>query len=138
MNAMTLFFKKFKPPHLCDYRCLYSPDYFKQLSNEQLAEICNGCGSADSKIKIIPDTVLGLYVGAVCNIHDVMFHYGKPYEEDRARADRVYLHNLLRVFEKKGGWLEWPRVVLGIIYYFILRMLGGPAYWKGKNDADGA
>lgn len=113
---------------------LYAPPGFWAATPEQLAEVCNGCGTGGWKGKLVPDRMWGLDITLACQIHDWMYRFGKT-EEDKLEADRVFLNNLLRIINNHGGWLTWPRRYRATTYYSAVRDFGGPAYWDGKNEA---
>lgn len=46
---------------------LYAPKEYWSASQEELDEVCNGCGSKDG-IKV-PDTIYGLSIKIACDIH---------------------------------------------------------------------
>jgi hypothetical protein len=104
---------------------------YKALKPEAKKEICNGCGSAGAKFDFIPDTIYGLNITEVCNIHDYDYHVGET-EEDRRAADHRFLNNLMIIINMKGGWLRWFRRRRALKYYEAVRELGSDAFWAGK------
>ena len=111
---------------------MYAPEgYWKASLNEREA-ICNGCGTAGWKGKLVPDSIWGLSVVVACHIHDWMYHFGST-ENDRKEADRVFLNNMLRIINQKGGWLASLRRYRAMTYYNAVRNYGGPAFWANKN-----
>ena len=113
---------------------LYAPEAYWQLSPAAHKAICNGCGTAGWKGKIIPDHLLWLSVRRACDIHDYMYHVGITLE-DKEEADRVFLNNMLRIVEAESIWFlrRWRRH-LAISYYGAIKDFGGPAFWAEKND----
>lgn len=112
---------------------LFAPESYYRLSEEDKAAICNGMGSANSILSpIIPNTMYLLDVEECGNIHDFMYYIGKTLE-DKKEADRVFLNNMLRVIDAKGGWLVWFRRSRARKYYLAVKYFGGPAFWDGKN-----
>lgn len=112
---------------------LSSPEY-KNLTPEKKAKICNGCG-AKSGISswLVPNTMYGLSVLPACQIHDFDYFAGKTIE-DKEKADRVFLNNMVRIIEQDGSaWLSWLRRRRAKKYYIAVRDFGGAAYWSGKN-----
>lgn len=113
---------------------LFSPPGYKTASVEELAEICNGCGAADSKFDFVPDTIWGLKITEVCNIHDYMYHYGRSLE-DKEEADRVMLNNSLRLIEAQSNRFMKPlRRRRALKYYEAVTSFGAPAFWQGKEN----
>lgn len=114
---------------------LYAPEQYWQLARARRAEICNGCGSAQAKFDFVPDTIYGLNINPACNIHDYMYFMGATVD-DKAEADRVFLNNILRLINHRGGWLRYLRRRRALKYYTAVVEMGGPAYWDGKNGPE--
>lgn len=107
------------------------PSYYQyQATNpEYLAALCNGCGPAGWKYDIIPDQILGCYVGEACNIHDYEYHLGQT-EEHRKRADENFYNNLIKICHNHGGpWYvkEWRKKRVRK-YYNAVRKFGQKAF----------
>jgi hypothetical protein len=97
-----------------------------------LLEICNGCGAKDSKLPI-PDTIWGLWIGPVCNLHDFRYHVGKT-KQDKEMADIEMLANNMRAIEACSTWILKPlRRRRALTYYGVVTDLGDSAFWKGKE-----
>jgi len=97
-----------------------------------LATICNGCGAANAKIDLIPDTCWGLYIGYACMVHDFDYHIGKT-EADRRFADERFKRNLLALIARSNPAL-WPaRRIRVNTYYKSVRMCGESPFWSGKE-----
>ena len=111
---------------------LYAPPSFYRLSKELRKEICNGCGSKGFGGWIVPNTLWGLNVEDCCDIHDYMYHIGKTIE-DKEKADRVMLNNMMRKIEAGSKWLRWVRRERAASYYYAVKLFGGNAFWSGKN-----
>ena len=111
---------------------LFSPDSYKKATPEQINIIVNGCGSAQAKFDFVPDTIYGLNITPACHIHDWMYHFGQD-NNDKLEADRVYLNNMLRIINKKRGWLMRLRRFRAWEYYKLVSMFGGSAFWDPKN-----
>ena len=111
---------------------LYAPTSYTDASNDEREKVVNGCGAAGSKFDFVPDTILGLNVSCCCHIHDWMYDKGATLE-DKKEADRVFLNNVLRVIEDKGGWFKRWRRRIAYGYYIAVKKFGGPAYWANKN-----
>lgn len=114
---------------------LYAPEAYWQLSPAAKAVICNGCGSAQAKFDFVPDSIWGLSIKPVCDIHDFMYLFGQTLA-DKEEADRVFLNNLLRLIEAGSGWLKMLRRRRALKYYEAVVAFGGPAYWDGKNKPE--
>lgn len=111
---------------------LFAPETYWSATPEERKTICNGCGTAGWKGKLVPDTMWGLDISKACNIHDWMYHYGKT-EAERCEADRVFLNNLIRIINTEGGWLASLRRYRATTYYNSVHNYGGPAFWDNKN-----
>ncbi len=97
---------------------------------EELLFICNGCGAANSKFDFVPDTMWGMSIKPACNIHDFDYHIGKTIE-DKQRADRRFLNNLLRLINRgKSKILKLLRRRRALKYYDAVDLMGGPAFWQ--------
>ena len=111
---------------------LFCPLTYQRASKQERDKVCNGCGAANAKFDFVPDTIYGLNINDACNIHDWMYSKGKTIE-DKQEADRVFLNNMLRIIEAKGGFLKVFRRMRAIKYYGAVVDMGGPAYWAGKG-----
>ena len=97
---------------LCSGLDYAGPDIMAPLSfwlatDEDLRSICNGCGPAGWKGKLIPDTIWGLNIRCCCQPHDWMYHWGTTMAE-KERADNVFLANIYR-YINKHTWFKWLR-----------------------------
>lgn len=113
---------------------IYAPASFLCSAIGDLANICNGCGAANSKFDFVPDTIYGLFIGDCCNIHDWMYHEGRSIE-DKEEADRVMLNNMLRLIRRDTAWYR-PKFLMrwrAKAYYLAVKHFGGPSFWAGKN-----
>jgi hypothetical protein len=105
---------------------------YKNLLPEEKAAICNGAGAAGKWISsIIPNTMYGLDCTEAFNIHDYDYDVGAS-RDDKIRADRNLLNNLLTLINHKGGWLMLPRQWRAMKYYEAVQMMGDEAFYKGK------
>jgi len=111
---------------------LYSPDTYKNASRCDKKATCNGCGSKGFGGWVVPDTLWGLDIEEVCNIHDWMYSEGKTIE-DKDKADRVMLNNMIRLIEKGTRWLRRVRRMRAKSYYKAVKYFGGSAFWDDKN-----
>ena len=99
---------------------------------EYRPDFSNGCGSRDGID--VPDTVYGLSITASCNIHDFMYAVGTTIE-DKKKADRVFMNNMVRQV-RDGGWILRPlRLARVHKYYLAVKYFGASAFWEGKNKS---
>lgn len=116
---------------------LFAPASYWQATQEEHDLVCNGCGAKGLGGMLgflVPDTFYGLSITRACNIHDWMYTEGKGIE-DKDKADRAFLNNLLRIIEAESCWLLKPlRRYRAMTYYGSVRDFGGPAFWAGKNE----
>ena len=118
----------------CDYTGLRFPASFSEASPELREKVCNGCGSAQSNKDYIPDNVIGLNINAAAHIHDWGYEYGKDTYEDKCKHDRIFMNNMLRIIDAKGGILRNDRRKMAKVYYDAVVLCGGPSYWVNKNN----
>ena len=111
---------------------LYAPKSYVDASDGEKNKVVNGCGAADAKFDFVPDSILGLNITCCCHIHDWMYSEGVTIE-DKEKADRAFLNNILRVIEDKGGWFKSWRRKIAYGYYQAVKRYGAVAYWEGKN-----
>lgn len=119
-------------------------ELYCEYNYEATAEILrkkevNGCGPGGWKFDLVPDTIYGLSVTDACNIHDWMYHFGKTIE-DKDRADRSFLNNMVRLVNGRSAdnWfvrniLKPMRLRRVKIYYEAVSHFGGPVFWQGKQ-----
>lgn len=112
------------------------PDYWRLLkeSPEVIEALVNGCGPQGWKVDLVPDTIYGLDISPICNIHDYMFAVGKTYE-DMVVANDVFKNNLKRWIDAhtKWRWLRKLRLKRAEKYVRAVETWGGPSFWKDKN-----
>ena len=114
---------------------LFAPPEYWELTPIAKKEICNGCGAKGTGW-LVPDTLWGLSVEEECNIHDFMYYDGETIE-DKEKADRVFLNNMLRRIEAKSWAILKPlRRHRAKLYYRFVRDCGGPAFWANKNTPE--
>lgn len=121
---------------------LYAPSAYWDIPKEVRESRKTACGAGDGVgDAVVPDRIWGLNVTEACRIHDFMYSEGKTLE-DKERADRVLLNNLLRLIdaaEESSKFRPWAMVVAAVrryramTYYNAVRDFGGPAFWNGKN-----
>lgn len=114
---------------------LYAPESYWTATPAERSAVCNGCGVAGWKGKLVPDSVWGLNISKVCDIHDWMYHHGVT-EADRCEADRVFLNNLIRIINNHGGALAGLRRYRATTYYNAVHRYGGAAFWDNKNPVE--
>jgi hypothetical protein len=121
-----------------ELKLFYDPDCLEFKQNHPFEWATFSCGPGDFGDYLVPDKILGVDVTEACRIHD--FQYGLfsqvSSEEDRARADRIFLNNMLRIVRhhSKGKWRLRARQVIAYVYYKSVRKFGAPAYWEDRNS----
>jgi len=110
---------------------LYAPKEYWE--GDHKGRDCRGCGPGGIGDWLVPDTIWGLNVRDACHIHDYMYDVGET-ELDKRISDRVFLNNLVRIVEAKGGLFKTFRLIRCVIMYYSVAVFGGPAFWMGKND----
>ena len=106
---------------------------YKNLLPDEKARICNGAGAAGKWISsIIPNTMYGLDCTEAFNIHDYDYEVGVS-RDDKNRADRNLLGNLLAIINNRGGWLYFFRHRRAMKYYEAVQLLGDEAFFKNKS-----
>ena len=116
-------------------RLIVPPEWYT-LTDEQRADICNGCGAKNSRLPV-PDTIWGLCIKRACDAHDLCYHLGK----DKDRSDAAFLVNVLLLiqdaFYTAPAWMKWVglafvirelRRVRAMTYYAAVSDLGAAAY----------
>jgi hypothetical protein len=117
---------------------LAAPSFYYELTKSQKDRICNGMGARDSLLaKLIPNTMYFLDVSEAGNIQDYMYHVGETADE-KLDADRVFLANMIRIINHKGGWLAPLRRLRALKYYEAVYYGGDKAYWKNKTGQNNA
>lgn len=101
---------------------LTAPVEYWSASSEKIARNCNGCGDDSFLGSLVPETIWGLRVSPVCNIHDFMYCLGSTLE-DKATADFVFQKNLIALVRQSASrsWAGWvlkiPREYRCFTYY---------------------
>ena len=97
---------------------LYAPQSFLDAPIEEIWEVCNGCGAADSKFDFVTDTIYLLKITRACHIHDWMYHHGKCLT-DKFEADITFLMNLVRLIKEKTSFppLRMLRYIRAFLYF---------------------
>jgi len=114
---------------------LFAPAEYWRLTDEQKRGICNGCGSSGAFGWLVPDTMYLLNVRRACDIHDFMYEVGKT-QADKEEADRVFLNNMVRIINGRGGLFRRLRLRRAKKYYLAVYHFGGSAFWDGKNNLE--
>lgn len=113
---------------------LFAPAAFLNASVDELLEICNGCGAADSWFRP-PKRIYGTLIVYACIIHDFMYEKGFAIE-DKDEADRVFCNNMNRLITIDS--VKWYKPTFlqrrrALKYYYAVRQFGGEAFWAGKT-----
>ena len=116
---------------------LYAPQSYIQATPAERERVINGCGPGGWLERLVPDTMYRLDVSEPCNIHDWMYVTGLTIE-DKQRADRAFLNNLVRVIDANThwGWLRRLRYRRARTYYEAVSNYGGPWFWRNKNQPE--
>lgn len=106
---------------------------FAEKAPHLIEEVVNGCGDG-WRAKIIPNTMYCLNIEPACIIHDWDYHHGLT-NEDKEKADRRFLNNMLRIIEGHSAnhMIRALRSRRALKYYEAVHMFGGPAFWQGKE-----
>lgn len=113
---------------------LYAPLSYWTATQEELEEICNGCG-AKGGIKV-PDSMWGLIIKECCQIHDWMFAKGLTYA-DFLFANAVFIMNLsIVIVSKSNKFLAALRLAMATKYFIAVQALGEDAFWVNKKRND--
>jgi len=115
---------------------LSAPESYRRATDLDRAHICNGCGTKGLGGWLVPDTLFGLDISEACDIHDWQYAEGKTWA-DKDVADREFLHNMLILIRAETGLIAAVlhpfRLYRANAYFSAVRLLGGPAYAKGKS-----
>ena len=116
---------------------LFTPDSYLAASAKEKDYRCNGCGPKGLGGWLVPDTLYGLSITEACNVHDWMYSEGSTLE-DKEKADRVFLNNMVRIIQDGSNlWiLRRMRLLRAKNYYNVVRILGGPSFWDGKDTEE--
>jgi len=107
------------------------PSGFLDMSPELKSEVCNGAGAKDG-IKV-PNTMWGLNLKDVFDIHDYEYYMGED-DKDKRDADRHMLSNSIILINNKGGWLAPLRRRRALKYYEAVAYFGNKAFYAGKEN----
>lgn len=110
------------------------PEY-EELTPEDKARICNGCGPGGWKVNPIPNHIIGVSIVEPCNRHDMAYHLG----QDKDEGDRDLLANIvtdiIKDFRASSGIhhaadIALLKLRLNIaVNFFIGVFLGGDDYF---------
>ena len=116
---------------------LFAPKEYWSMPKKTIDKITGGCGPSGTGDMIVPDTIYGLSVKSACRIHDFMYYFGENLE-DKDRADRVFLNNMIRLIKNGSKFfiLRKLRLLRALTYYRAVKYFGGAAFWAGKNPTD--
>ena len=114
-----------------EYYDLDVAESYKTATVDEVAKICNGCGTAGWKEKLVPDTVWGLCITPACQPHDWDYAAGRT-KRCKVRADKRFLMNMRKIVITAGGFLMFPRLVRVQGYYLAVKFRGNKAFWEGK------
>jgi hypothetical protein len=94
----------------------------------------NGCGP-DGLASIVPDSIMGLPISGVCDIHDHMCERCAN-ELDEIIADAVFAFNLVtRIVSGSNAVMVWPRMAMAVRYITAVSCTTfTKSYWP-KNSA---
>ena len=105
---------------------------YTTLTQKEKDEICNGCGPAGWKGELVPETMWGLKVTEICNIHDFDYHIGQTMD-DKKIADNRFLKNLCKYVKKLSPWyLVAQRLARCYLYYVVVKKAGNE-YFKANK-----
>lgn len=112
---------------------LYAPISYWEATEQEIKEICNGCGA--KKGLDVPDTFYGLDISLACTIHDWMYHFGTTLA-DKLFADAIFRLNLSLIIDDSDKWYNKTLAPLRHSragkYYTAVSLWGESAYWDNK------
>lgn len=106
---------------------------YYEASPGEIEFVTNGCGSAHAKFDFVPDTIYFMSITPACRIHDWDYHIFHTIEE-KGKADRRFLNNMLRLIEEGSKWLRMLRRRRALKYFEAVNAWGGPAFWLNTNE----
>ncbi len=109
---------------------LKAPDEYYNLTPDQKADICNGCGPSGYGF-LVPDKfrLIGIDFNPACQIHDFCYHIGMPKKE----ADNLFLENMLTIAETAHFGFKQTANRMAFIYYLAVKNGGAGAYNKSQG-----
>jgi hypothetical protein len=97
---------------------------FDELTSEQKASICNGCGSKKAIVDFVPDGALGADFTPACDRHDYFYWLGG----DKCKADRQFLYNLMVCCECEDKLLYIARCKIAFAYWEAVTLFGDSSF----------
>jgi hypothetical protein len=90
---------------------LLCPLQMTRLTLAQILARTNGCGREGIEGRLVPDSIWGLDISPVCNVHDVMYQVADTREEEDY-ADAIFGANLISIIQQKTSFppLKWLRL----------------------------
>jgi hypothetical protein len=111
---------------------LYAPLSYYNATEEEKAEVCNGCG-AKNGFKF-PDCMWGLDIKIACDIHDWMFEFGVT-QGDFDFANSMFDYNLRQIIKAKSNFVMRPlRLARSDKYVFGVEKFSESAFWDGCKE----
>ena len=104
------------------------PRGYKDLTEEEHKKICNGMGSSQSKIDLVPDKFYGLDMVECGNKHDYGYHTGYS-NFDKFMADALFLWNMIARIEEEKSKVNFLRKKRGRTYCKFVLVLGDSSYY---------
>ena len=92
-------------------------------------ENVNGCGAGNARFDFIPDTMYGLAITPVCNLHDDSYTFCEPTRKGFDNANYEFHENLKRWIRMKSNiFLRYPRLARAKTYYEAVNKFGWSAF----------
>ena len=115
---------------------LIRPRMYDELTPDEKAKICNGCGTKGLGGWLVPDTLYGLDISEPCNIHDFMWYLGRT-EMDMREANLTFLVNMIiTILSVKYPWWKKPLLVArlhrALKYFEAVDIAGSHFFYKEK------
>lgn len=101
------------------------PIRYRDLSDEQKAILCNGCGPKSGWIPV-PD----FFFTASCDQHDFNYWLGCTWR-DRLKADNQF-YAAMRL---DAGWNP-AKLIICLIFYLAVRFCGAPFFHFADHERD--
>lgn len=103
-------------------------DFFEFLKH------VNGCGAGNAKFDFIPDTMYGLSVTPVCNLHDDAYTFCEPTQAGFAQSNNEFYENLKQWIKAKSNiFMRYPRLARAKTYYEAVNKFGWDAFVDCKK-----
>lgn len=96
----------------------------------------NGCGAGGARIDLVPDTMWGLNISMICNLHDDGFVFCEASRRGFRESNKNLKHNLtIWNNAKSHGMLRLlRRIRIEIIYIAVSSPLGWRAFVACKKE----